>query len=117
MDASSSCLARIAGSVIHDGDMSDGSGFGHRIRPETIDENSAVTAPLEAGGAVFFHDLTMHSSHPNTVRGERWTWVPTYRDAQADDPEYSFAVANVVVRGTGRGVRRSCRGRGPGASC
>ena len=49
-----------------------------------------------------FHDLTMHASHPNTERRERWTWVPTYRDAQADDPEYSFAVANVVVRGEGR---------------
>ena len=73
------------GSVIHDGDMSDGAGFGHRIRPETVDESVAITAPVEAGGAVFFHDLTMHSSHPNTERRERWTWVPTYRDAQADD--------------------------------
>ena len=90
------------GSVIHDGDMSDGSGFGHRIRPETIDEGMAVTAPVEAGGAVFFHDLTMHASHPNTERIERWTWVPTYRDAQAEDPPYSFAVANYVVRGVGR---------------
>ena len=90
------------GSVIHDGDMSDGSGFGHRIRPETIDESTAITAPVEAGGAVFFHDLTMHASHPNTERRERWTWVPTYRDAQADDPPYSFEVANVVVRGVGR---------------
>ena len=95
----SQALARLASRQCdHDGDMSDGSGFGHRIRPETIDENSAVTAPLEAGGAVFFHDLTMHASHPNTERRERWTWVPTYRDAQADDPPYSFEVANVVVR-------------------
>ena len=90
------------GSVIHDGDMSDGAGFGHRIRPETVDESVAITAPVEAGGAVFFHDLTMHSSHPNTERRERWTWVPTYRDGQADDPHYSFAVANAVVRGVGR---------------
>ncbi len=87
------------GSAIHDGDSSDGSGFGHRVRAEKVDEGEAVTVPLEAGGAVFFHDLVLHSSHPNTTRGERWTWVPTYRDAQADDPEYSFAVANVVVRG------------------
>lgn len=101
------CLKLLPGShlgaVIHDGDMSDGSGFGHRIRPETVDESAAVTAPVEAGGAVFFHDLTMHASHPNTERRERWTWVPTYRDAQADDPDYSFAVANAVVRGVGPG--------------
>ena len=90
------------GSLIHDGDSSDGIGFGHRVRPETVDESAAVTAPLEAGGAVFFHDLTMHASHPNTERSERWTWLPTYRDAQAEDPPYSFAVANAVVRGIGR---------------
>ena len=90
------------GSIVHDGDSSDGIGFGHRVRPETVDESAAVTAPLEAGGAVFFHDLTMHASHPNTQRRERWTWIPTYRDAQADDPPYSFAVANSVVRGVGR---------------
>ena len=90
------------GSVIHDGDISDGSGFGHRIRPETVDERAAVSVPLEAGGGAFFHDLTMHASHPNSERRERWTWVPTYRDAQADDPPYSFAVANAVVRGVGR---------------
>ena len=90
------------GSVIHDGDISDGSGFGHRIRPETVDERAAVSVPLEAGGAAFFHDLTMHASHPYSERRERWTWVPTYRDAQADDPPYSFAVANAVMRGVGR---------------
>ena len=100
------CLKLMPGShltsVIHDGDRSDGSGFGHRIRPEIIDENAAVTAPIEAGGAVFFHDLTLHASHPNSERRERWTWIPTYRDALADDPPYSFAVANTVVRGVGR---------------
>ena len=90
------------GSVIHDGDISDGSGFGHRIGPETVDERAAVSVPLEAGAAAFFHDLTMHASHPNSERRERWTWVPTYRDAQADDPPYSFAVVNAVVRGVGR---------------
>jgi phytanoyl-CoA hydroxylase len=90
------------GSVIHDGDRSDGSGFGHRIRPETVEESAAISAPVEAGGAVFFHDLTMHASHPNTERRERWTWVPTFRDAQGEDPPYSFAVANYVVRGVGR---------------
>lgn len=38
------------GSIVHDGDSSDGIGFGHRVRPETVDESAAVTAPLEAGG-------------------------------------------------------------------
>ena len=100
------CLKFLPGShrssVIHDGDNRDGLGFGHRIRPETVDESAVVTVPLEAGGAVFFHDLTMHASHANRERRERWTWAPTYRDARHDDPPYSFAVANAVVRGVGR---------------
>ena len=100
------CLKLLPGSylssVVHDGDNSDGAGFGHRLRSDAVDESAVMTAAIEAGGAVFFHDLTLHASHPNTVRQERWTWVPTYRDAQAEDPPYSFAVANTVVRGVGR---------------
>ena len=100
------CLRFLPGShrsrVVHDGDASEGAGFGHRVRLETIDEDEAVTVPLPAGGAAFFHDLTMHASHPNSARRERWTWVPTYRDAIHDDPPYPFAVAKLVVRGAGR---------------
>ncbi|MBM3216775.1 phytanoyl-CoA dioxygenase family protein [Candidatus Poribacteria bacterium] len=86
--------------VTHDGDSSDGYGFGHRLRPDAIDESQAVTAELEAGGAVFFHDLTLHASHPNQSGADRWVWIPTYRDAQAEDPAYPWAVAAAVVRGS-----------------
>ena len=64
-----------------------------------IDENLAVTAEIEAGGAVFFHDLTLHSSHPNRSGEERWVWIPTYRDAKAEDEDYPWAVAAKVLRG------------------
>jgi len=90
------------GSVFHDGDASDGLGFVHRLRSDAVDEGSEVTAPIEAGGALFFHDLTLHASHSNTSRQDRWVWIPTYRDAQAEDPVYPWAVAAAVVRGTGR---------------
>jgi ectoine hydroxylase-related dioxygenase (phytanoyl-CoA dioxygenase family) len=100
------CLKLLPGShktfVVHDGDSSDGYGFGHRLKPGAVDESKAVTAELEAGGAVFFHDLTLHSSHPNSSGSDRWVWLPTYVDAQADDPKYPWAVAYAVVRGKGR---------------
>jgi phytanoyl-CoA hydroxylase len=99
------CLKLYPGShksaIIHDGKSDDGHGFGHRLRPDALDESRAVTAEIEAGGAVFFHDLTLHSSHPNRSGADRWVWIPTYRDAQADDTDYSWAVAAAVVRGTG----------------
>lgn len=97
------CLKLLPGShksaVVHDGDASDGHGFGNRLKPDAIDESQAITAEVEAGGAVFFHDLTLHSSHPNRSGEERWVWIPTYRDAKAEDNEYPWAVAAKVVRG------------------
>ena len=100
------CLKLFPGShksaIVHDGDASDGHGFGNRLRPDAIDENLAVTAELEAGGAVFFHDLTLHSSYPNRSGAERWVWIPTYRDAKAEDTDYPWAVAAKVLRGEKR---------------
>ena len=97
------CLKLLPGShksaVVHDGDASDGHGFGNRLKPDAVDESQAITAEVEAGGAVFFHDLTLHSSHPNRSGEERWVWIPTYRDAKVEDNEYPWAVAARVVRG------------------
>lgn len=98
------CLRLIPGShksyVNHDGHADDGLGFGNRLDPAAVDEAQVVTAPLEAGGAVFFHDLTLHASHQNQSGKDRWALISTYRDAQAQEPPYEFAAAE-VVRGTG----------------
>ncbi len=100
------CLKLFPGShtspIVHDGDASDGHGFGNRLRPDAVDENRAVTAELEAGSAVFFHDLTLHASHPNRSGAERWVWIPTYRDANAEDNDYPWAVAAEILRGEKR---------------
>ena len=102
------CLKLLPGShtaaVRHDGDASDGHGFGNRLRPDAVDESRSVTAELAAGGAVFFHDLTLHASHPNASGEERWVWIPTYRDANAEDADYPWAVAAKVVRGEKTGT-------------
>ncbi len=101
--ADNGCLKLLSGShkqvAIHDGDASDDLGFNNRLKVGAVDESQAFTAEIEAGGAVFFHDLTLHASHPNTTRRDRWVWLPTYRDSLADDPEYDFAVAARVIRG------------------
>ena len=52
------CLKLFPGShtsaIVHDGDASDGHGFGNRLRPGMVDESLAVTAEIAAGGASFF---------------------------------------------------------------
>ncbi len=88
--------------VTHDGAAAPGEAFDQRLRPGAVDESRAVIAAVPAGGAVFFHDLTLHSSFPNTAGQDRWAWIGTYRDAQAEDEQYSWAVAAAVVRGHGR---------------
>ena len=103
-DVTSGCLKLVSGShrtiSVHDGKANDGNGFGHRLRPDAVDESKVVTAEVTVGDAVFSHDLTLHASYPNTVGVERWTWIPTYRDAQTGDLDYNWAVAAKVVRGT-----------------
>lgn len=82
-------------------DPGEAVAFSNRVGAEEINESAAVTATLEAGGAVFFHDLAVHGSHASTTRRDRWVWIPTYRDAVEGvrDPDYEWAVAAAVLRG------------------
>lgn len=103
------CLKMIPGShkseVNHGGKDTDGVGFGNRLRPEDVDESKAVIVPARKGTAVFFHDLTLHSSFANKSGKDRWALISTYRDASKDDQHYDFATAAFMVRGvrTGKG--------------
>ena len=104
-DESNGCLKLVRGShrlpVVHDGEVPPGEGFGHRIDARQVDERDVVIAPVRAGGAVVFHDLLLHASCPNPSGRERWAWLPTYKDAQAQDLDYPAMTAATVVRGTG----------------
>ena len=77
------CLKLMPGShqreLAHD-EVASRKGFGRRL--EAIDESKAVAAPLAAGGAVLFHDLTLHASFPNRSGQPRWALIPTYANAR-----------------------------------
>ncbi len=100
------CLKLMPGShkalAAHDGDSSDGHGFGKRLDQGKVDESKAVSAPCAAGDAVVFHDLTLHASHPNTSGRDRWTLISTYRSVSEPDKDYDWAVAAFMVRGKKR---------------
>ncbi|MCC6729604.1 MAG: phytanoyl-CoA dioxygenase family protein [Chthonomonadales bacterium] len=76
--------------------------FVHRLDEDAVDESQAVTAPLEPGGAVVFHDLLLHASHPNRSGADRWALISTYRSAAEADLDYEWSVAAAVVRGERR---------------
>lgn len=102
--AENGCMKLLPGShrhvETHDAGPTVEGTFGNSVRTEIVPEAVAVTAAVEAGGAVFFHDLTLHASHPNASGADRWAWIGTYRDAKADDLTYDWAVARAVVRGS-----------------
>ena len=95
------CLKLIPGShraEIGHATVDDGHGFNYRMGDQDALEAEAVTAPLPVGGAIVFHDLTLHASHENTSGADRWVWIPTYRSLHHDDPPYPWAVAAHPVR-------------------
>ncbi len=97
------CLKIVPGSHLEEvehADVADGKGFGHRLESGQAQDKRAVSVPVDAGGAIVFHDLTLHASHANTAGTDRWVWIPTYRSVHHDDPPYAWAVAARTVRST-----------------
>ena len=82
------CLQLIPGSqraVIEMKEIEDGKGFGRRITDDQVADMPIVTAPVPRGAGIFFHDLTLHASCPNVNGADRWSVIPTYRDAATPD--------------------------------
>ncbi len=82
------CLRLVAGSqkqIFTEEHVEDGKGFGSRLAEEEMAGMEIVMAPVPRGGAVFFHDLTLHGSCPNINGQDRWSVIPTYRDARQTD--------------------------------
>jgi phytanoyl-CoA hydroxylase len=61
-------------------------GFDNRIEDSVLKDMPVATIPVKRGGAVFFSDLAVHSSHPNTAGTDRWSMIATYRDRSVKDP-------------------------------
>ena len=95
------CLKILPGShknvAAHEGDASDGHGFGHRLREDAVDEAKTLSVPCEPGDAVIFHDLLLHASHPNVTGADRYSLISTYRNAAEPDLHYDWAVAAEAV--------------------
>jgi len=91
----SGCMSFIPGS--HRGDLRMHHRFGgdhsdHVVYAEGVDSSEAVAAPVSAGGAVFHHCRTLHSSGPNRSSRVRraysneWQIEPAKREHPAPRP-------------------------------
>ena len=65
--------------------VEDGHGFNRRVTDEDLAGLPIETVPIRRGGAIFFHDLALHASCPNSSGQERWSAIATYRDASQKD--------------------------------
>lgn len=82
------CLQLIPGSqkqVIEMKEVEDVKGFGRRITDDQVAGMSIETVPVPRGAGIFFHDLALHASCPNINGQDRWSVIPTYRNAAEKD--------------------------------
>ncbi len=71
----------------------DGLGFARRVEDDAIRGRSVDSIEVARGDAVFFHDLTLHSSYPNTSGADRWSLISTYRDASVPDSSTTWSAS------------------------
>ena len=85
------CLRVVRGSHTRAWDhrRHEGGGFGNRVAEEDVVEAYGAAAlrsvPMASGDVLFFHDRLLHGSHPNRSGRDRWSLIPTYRDASVAD--------------------------------
>ncbi len=70
--------------------------FGNQLGDQTLAEASMLSVPMAAGGALFFHDLLLHASHENTARRDRWSFIPTYRNAAVPDSATTWTRSRLI---------------------
>jgi hypothetical protein len=75
--------------------------FTFRITERDLEGWPVATIEVRRGDAVFFHDLAVHSSYPNTAGTDRWSLISTYRDASVLDSATVWKTAMIV---SGRSV-------------
>ncbi len=93
------CLRMVPGSqqkVFEMATVEDAKGFNRRVTDEALQGLPIDTLPVHRGDAVFFHDLALHSSCPNTNGKERWSAIATYRDASQADSSTVWDTAMVL---------------------
>lgn len=62
-----------------------GNAFVNRIEDKELEGLPVTVGEVKRGDAVFFSDLAVHSSFPNTVKADRFSMISTYRNAAVKD--------------------------------
>ena len=82
------CLRVIPGSHRRTRDhasVQDARGFTNRVSDEELKGERMLDVEMRCGDVLVFHDRLLHSSHPNRSGRDRWSFIPTYRNADVPD--------------------------------
>ena len=93
------CLKVVPGShtKVFDKQVVNDNTFTNRIADADIEGLEVRSLEAKAGDAIFFHDLLVHSSHPNTAGADRWSLIATYRDAALPDEANVWPSQHVIA--------------------
>ncbi len=82
------CLRVIPGSHRRTRDhasVRDARGFVNRVSDDDLKDDPIMDVEMNCGDVLVFHDRLLHSSHPNMSGRDRWSFIPTYRNADVPD--------------------------------
>lgn len=76
--------------------VDDPNMFNRRTDEKEIEGLPVDALAVESGGAVFFHDRTLHGAYENITGADRFSFITTYRDASIKDESTVWDSAMVV---------------------
>jgi len=93
------CLRVVPGSHLRTWEhasVRDARGFNNRISDEDLRGERMVDVEMKRGDVLVFHDRLLHSSHPNRSGRDRWSFIPTYRNADTPDASTVWATSKRI---------------------
>lgn len=105
--AENGCLRVIPGShrLARDhASVQDARGFTNRISDDELRDEEIIDVEMNRGDVLVFHDRLLHSSRPNRSGLERWSLIPTYRNADVPDTSTVWTASKPMYAPGRRGL-------------
>ena len=93
------CLRVIPGSHRKTRDhalVKDIIGFTNRVSDDDLNEEIILDVTMKCGDILIFHDRLLHSSYPNQSGHDRWSFIPTYRNADEFDSSTTWSNSKLI---------------------
>ena len=76
--------------------VEDVNGFTNRITNNDLKTETILDIPMKCGDVLVFHDQLLHSSYANSSGKDRWSFIPTYRNADIPDTSTVWSMSKLI---------------------